>query len=171
MIEDDYPEEADAMKREMELSVSKAIVKRLYEIPYPPSEEPYQHRTSNDTLRSVADELTFVETLREPPMPPSVIGELRARWSPFRTRFTVEEEKKDQDRSERKIRLLGKLARMRTPQEELLALREAKRKLDIERAEQEPEEARAERRGKLLSSLDALLAAKAAAAPQQSRTM
>ncbi|KAG8631493.1 hypothetical protein KVT40_000633 [Elsinoe batatas] len=46
--------------------------------------------TDSDTFRLTVDEPTFTPTLQRPPMPPSVIDELRGKYSKFRTRHEPE---------------------------------------------------------------------------------
>lgn len=59
-------------------------------IPWP-KEEPVVHPDNEvDTLRIDVEQRTFVPTLLRPPMPESIIDELRNRYSIFRTRHTPE---------------------------------------------------------------------------------
>ncbi|KAK3050454.1 hypothetical protein LTR09_008365 [Extremus antarcticus] len=77
----------------------------------------------DDTPRITVDEMTFRPYLLYPPMPTSVIDELRNKYSKFRTRHTWEYEQKreaDAERDERRSQL-GKT--MRTPLQELAELR------------------------------------------------
>ncbi|KAF2153128.1 hypothetical protein K461DRAFT_277930 [Myriangium duriaei CBS 260.36] len=60
------------------------------EVPWPNEEEPEHEDTDADTLRLTVDERTFEPTLNEMPMPPSVIDELRGKYSKFRTRHDPE---------------------------------------------------------------------------------
>ena len=61
-------------------------------IPWPDSkeDEPEEKDHDADTLRITVDEKTFVPTLLRPPMPPSVLDELRNRYSKFRDRHDPE---------------------------------------------------------------------------------
>jgi large subunit ribosomal protein L24 len=77
----------------------------------------------DDTPRITVDEVTFRPYLLYPPMPTSVIDELRNKYSKFRTRHTWEYEQKleaEEQREERRSQL-GKT--MRTPLQELAELR------------------------------------------------
>ncbi|KAF2490956.1 hypothetical protein BU16DRAFT_530537 [Lophium mytilinum] len=56
------------------------------EIEWPYDDEPEYEDRPDDTLRLTVDEQTFVPTLLTPPMPPSVIDELRGKYSKYRTR-------------------------------------------------------------------------------------
>lgn len=59
-------------------------------IPWP-KEEPVVYKDNEaDTLRIDVEQRTFVPTLLRPPMPESIIDELRNRYSIFRTRHTPE---------------------------------------------------------------------------------
>ncbi|TKX18492.1 hypothetical protein C1H76_9281 [Elsinoe australis] len=53
-------------------------------------EEAEAEDTDSDTLRLTVDEATFTPTLQRPPMPPSVLDELRGKYSKFRTRHDPE---------------------------------------------------------------------------------
>ncbi|KAI1428811.1 hypothetical protein F5Y12DRAFT_782395 [Xylaria sp. FL1777] len=59
-------------------------------IPWPvkPDRETPEHKA--DTLRIDAEERTFIPTLLRPPMPESIIDELRGKYSRFRTRHEPE---------------------------------------------------------------------------------
>ncbi|KAF2235172.1 hypothetical protein EV356DRAFT_445390 [Viridothelium virens] len=60
-------------------------------IPWPKEEEePEKEDHDSDTLRITVDERTFVPSLLRPPMPPSVLDELRNKYSKFRTRHDPE---------------------------------------------------------------------------------
>ncbi|KAI0181345.1 hypothetical protein GGR52DRAFT_30874 [Hypoxylon sp. FL1284] len=89
------------------------------EIPWPPRAEPDHKDHKGDTLRIDVEDRTFVPTLLRPPMPQSVLDELRGRYSRFRTRHEPEyiarleaEERAAQDR--KKL-----MKSMRTPLQEL----------------------------------------------------
>ncbi|CAL3971290.1 unnamed protein product [Diplocarpon coronariae] len=93
-----------------------------------PKKEKVTHEVyANDTLRMEVEARTFVPTLLTPPMPGSVIDELRNRYSIFRTRHEPEyiekKEKEEQEKEERK----KTIRKMRTP------LNEANRKARKER--------------------------------------
>lgn len=81
---------------------------------------PKEHKDGpNDTLRADVEEKTFVPSLLRPPMPGSVIDELRNKYSKFRTRHDPEyiEAKMAEDRAaeEKKKKSAEK---MRTPLKE-----------------------------------------------------
>lgn len=60
------------------------------QIPWPATKERVPRDHAVDTLRIHVEEVTFVPTLLRPPMPVSVINELRNAYSKFRTRHTAE---------------------------------------------------------------------------------
>lgn len=96
-------------------------------IPWP-HKEPKQHKDGpSDTLRMEVEERSFVPTLLRPPMPSSVIDELRNKYSKFRTRHDPEfielKEKEEVEIQEKKLLI----KKMRTP------LSEANRKARKER--------------------------------------
>jgi len=99
-------------------------------IPWP-KKDPIEHKdTVNDTLRMEVEERTFVPTLLHPPMPISVIDELRNKYSKFRTRHDPEyiAAKMEEERIAEEKKELSK--KMRTP------LNEANRKARKERKKQ-----------------------------------
>ncbi|SPO03400.1 related to ribosomal protein YmL40, mitochondrial [Cephalotrichum gorgonifer] len=55
-------------------------------LPWPEKPDPEAVQTEADTTREVVQEATFVPTLLRPPMPETLIHELRNRYSRFRTR-------------------------------------------------------------------------------------
>ncbi|KAL9097256.1 MAG: hypothetical protein Q9165_000683 [Trypethelium subeluteriae] len=60
-------------------------------IPWPKEEEEQEKEDhDSDTLRITVDQPTFVPSLLRPPMPPSVLDELRNKYSKFRTRHDPE---------------------------------------------------------------------------------
>ncbi|KAI0445572.1 KOW domain-containing protein [Xylaria telfairii] len=59
-------------------------------IPWPAKEEPDIPDYKADTLRIDVEEKTFVPTLLRPPMPETIIDELRNKYSRFRTRHEPE---------------------------------------------------------------------------------
>lgn len=81
-----------------------------------PKQDPKEHQDNDcDTLRMEVETRTFVPTLLRPPMPTSVIDELRNKFSKFRTRHDPEyiAAKMQEDReAEAKKQLIEK---MRTP--------------------------------------------------------
>lgn len=60
------------------------------EIPWPMEDEPVITDGDMDTTRMAAEISTFVPTLAQPPMPSTVIDELRNKYSRFRTRHDPE---------------------------------------------------------------------------------
>jgi large subunit ribosomal protein L24 len=60
------------------------------EIPWPKEEEPAITDGDMDTPRMEVETSTFVATLSQPPMPSTVIDELRNKYSKFRTRHDPE---------------------------------------------------------------------------------
>ncbi|APA12516.1 hypothetical protein SS1G_03866 [Sclerotinia sclerotiorum 1980 UF-70] len=101
-------------------------------IPWPKAEPREKKDYDCDTLRMEVEEKTFVPTLLTPPMPASVIDELRNKYSVFRTRHDPEyvERKLEEDRQNEAKKTT--IASMRTPLKELnkreRALRKAKGK-------------------------------------------
>ncbi|KAF7946560.1 hypothetical protein EAE96_009556 [Botrytis aclada] len=88
-------------------------------IPWPKVEPREKKDFDCDTLRMEVEEKTFVPTLITPPMPGSVIDELRNKYSIFRTRHDPEyvERKLEEDRqNEAKKKTI---ASMRTPLKEI----------------------------------------------------
>ncbi|EOD50098.1 putative kow motif domain protein [Neofusicoccum parvum UCRNP2] len=94
-------------------------------MPYPKLEVPPEEDQPGDTLRILSEEQTFVPTLLRPPMPPSVLDELRNKYSYFRDRHDPEwvEKKLAEDAAEQQKELLMK--RMITPLKELHARQRA----------------------------------------------
>lgn len=97
-------------------------------IPWPKKEEAEYKDYKCDTLRIDVEEKTFRPTLLRPPFPPSVIDELRNKYSRFRTRHEPEyiarleaEEKAKEDR--KKL-----MDTMRTPLQELHRAERANKK-------------------------------------------
>lgn len=85
-----------------------------------PKVEPKEHKDYEvDTLRMDVETKTFVPTLLRPPMPSSVIDELRNKFSVFRTRHDPEyiaEKMKEDEAKEAKKKLSEE---MRTPLKEI----------------------------------------------------
>lgn len=88
-------------------------------IPVPESakQKPELREYDNDTLRITVEETTWVPTLLIPPMPETVIDELRNKYSRYRTRHDEEwmEMKMKQDEEAEKLR---NAVTMRTPLQE-----------------------------------------------------
>lgn len=88
-------------------------------IPWPKKEEPEHEDYDEDTLRMEVETETWLPTLLRPPMPPSVIDELRGKFSKFRTRhdeeYIAKKTAEDVEMQKRK----GMNLSMRTPIKEL----------------------------------------------------
>lgn len=105
-------------------------------IPWP-KVKPVEHEDHLvDTLRLDVEERTFVPTLLRPPMPESVVDELRNRYSKFRTRHTPEYVAKiEAQEAEKKARRKGARA-----DEMLLPVQEYNRKMrEMRRERGKPE--------------------------------
>jgi large subunit ribosomal protein L24 len=75
------------------------------QIDWPEKEKTEEEDNEDDTLRITVDERTFVPSLLTPPMPVSVLDELRNKYSKYRTRFDPEFiEKKDRAAKEAEAR-------------------------------------------------------------------
>jgi large subunit ribosomal protein L24 len=98
------------------------------QIPWPPKEEEQHTDHKADTLRIKVEERTFVPTLLRPPMPDTVIDELRNRYSKFRTRHTPEyvaaKEAEEREKKER----IESAAKMRLPLHEFHMKQRAERR-------------------------------------------
>lgn len=92
-------------------------------IPWPEKADPDYEDHEVDTLRISVEEQTFRPFLIRPPMPMSVIDELRNKYSRFRTRhdydYIVKKELQDAKENDRK----DLIKKMRTPLQELAELR------------------------------------------------
>ncbi|KAF4625827.1 hypothetical protein G7Y89_g12337 [Cudoniella acicularis] len=88
-------------------------------VPWPKTEPPQYEDHPNDTLRLEVETKTFVPTLLGPPMPRSVIDELRNKYSIFRTRHDPEylEAKIAEDREKEAKKKMAE--QMRTPLKEV----------------------------------------------------
>ncbi|CZT45161.1 related to ribosomal protein YmL40, mitochondrial [Rhynchosporium secalis] len=98
-------------------------MRQRHQIPWPEVEEKVFQDYPTDTLRMDVETKTFVPSLLTPPMPSSVIDELRNKYSIFRTRHEaeyLEAKQKEEDEKLAKKKSLAK--KMRTP------LNEANRK-------------------------------------------
>lgn len=85
-----------------------------------PKQEPKEHADHDcDTLRADVETRTFVPTLLRPPMPSSIIDELRNKYSKFRTRHDPEyiEARMQEDREAEARKLASE--HMRTPLKEI----------------------------------------------------
>lgn len=98
-------------------------------IPYPEKEPEEFEDNDIDTLRIEVEERTWVPTLRRPPMPPSIIDELRNKYSKFRDRhddsFIAKKLREDEEAAEKKKTSAKK---MMTPLKELHRKERAEKK-------------------------------------------
>jgi large subunit ribosomal protein L24 len=98
------------------------------EIPYPPEEEGDKPEYDLDTLRIEVEERSWTPTLSVPPMPPSIIDELRNKYSKFRTHHDDEwVMAKDAELERKQLRLQGMRQRMIAPLEERRRVKDAER--------------------------------------------
>ncbi|KAK4146486.1 uncharacterized protein C8A04DRAFT_9772 [Dichotomopilus funicola] len=104
-------------------------------IPWPKVPAAVRQDFPVDTLRIDVEERTFIPTLLRPPMPESVLDELRNRYSKFRTRHTEEYVAKiAAQEAEKKLRRKGARA-----EEMLLPVQEYNRKMrEIRRQRGQP---------------------------------
>lgn len=109
----------------------------LIELPYPEVKEPQYEDHDSDTLRIEVEQLTWTPTLGVPPMPRSIIDELRNKYSVFRTRYDdafIARKEAAAKRADEKRKALKTAAR--TPLDEInFAKRDGLRKINIEAAE------------------------------------
>jgi large subunit ribosomal protein L24 len=88
-------------------------------IPWPKQERKVHEDNMDDTLRLEVEERTFVPTLLRPPVPESVVDELRNRYSKFRTRHTDEYVAKiEAEEAEKRARKKGAVEEMLLPVQE-----------------------------------------------------
>lgn len=128
-------------------------------IPWP--KEPKEKEPEDqpdDTLRIDVETKTFVPTLLTPPMPRSVIDELRNKYSAFRTRHDPEyiAAKMEEDRLKEEKKKM--VETMRTPRQELLA--EKRKKKEEMMASPEWQKKQAEREEKILERVGKFMAKK-----------
>ncbi len=97
-------------------------------IPWPPKEPEKHDDHDDDTLRMEVEEETWVPTLLRPPMPPSVIDELRNKYSKFRTRHDEDYIAKKLAEDEETQRRKSMRASMRTPVKQLNRKERAEKK-------------------------------------------
>ena len=96
-------------------------------IPWPEKAEREYEDNEEDTLRITVEEQTFRPFLLHPPMPTSVIDELRGKYSVYRTRHDWDYVRK-KELEEEKLEKRKQLGRtMRTPLQELAERREAEK--------------------------------------------
>ncbi|KAK0263188.1 hypothetical protein B0A54_00553 [Friedmanniomyces endolithicus] len=127
-------------------------------IPWPPTADPTYDDFADDTLRITVEEQTFRPFLMTPPMPVTVIDELRNKYSRFRTRHPwqyVEQKELEAAKVEKRKELVKG---MRTPLQELAEVRRMKREAEGERELSEEQLARigeviASERGKAVGTV------------------
>ncbi|KAI1188436.1 hypothetical protein F5B17DRAFT_268101 [Nemania serpens] len=97
-------------------------------IPWPVKEEPEIKDYKADTPRIDVEEKTFVPTLLRPPMPESIIDELRNRYSRFRTRHEPEYIARLEAEEQAKKDRANLMESMRTPLQEFHRAERANKK-------------------------------------------
>ncbi|KAJ2905240.1 uncharacterized protein MKZ38_005942 [Zalerion maritima] len=120
-----------AKDRPTRVSSWTRVVPRLnIAIPWPTQKEQEKPTHKDDTVRIDLERTTFVPTLLRPPMPPTVINEMRNYYSRYRTRhedeWVAKKEKADEDH---KARSRHQELSMRTPLQSMHLLKRLKRKL------------------------------------------
>ena len=88
-------------------------------IPYPEKEPEVYNDNDVDTLRIEVEQKTWVPTLAQPPMPASIIDELRNKYSKFRDRHDDEYIAKKMKQEEEVIKKKNSIVKMMTPLQEL----------------------------------------------------
>ncbi|KAK5133935.1 hypothetical protein LTR08_007055 [Meristemomyces frigidus] len=107
-------------------------------VPWPEKAEPTFVDHEDDTLRITVEHATFRPYLLHPPMPASVIDELRNKYSKFRTRHDWEFVEKKALEDERELKRKELVKSVRTPLQELADVRrERKAGEDRELSEQQ----------------------------------
>ncbi|KAK4455039.1 hypothetical protein QBC34DRAFT_391398 [Podospora aff. communis PSN243] len=109
------------------VSYSRIIPGENVKIPWPKIEPRPKFEYDCDTKRAEVEERTYVPTLLTPPMPQSVLDELRGRYSKFRTRHEPEYIAKIEAQEAEKE------ARKKSAKTMLLPVQELNRKLRAER--------------------------------------
>ncbi|KAI9375389.1 hypothetical protein BJX61DRAFT_531593 [Aspergillus egyptiacus] len=101
------------------------------EIPWPRHEPPTFKDQPWDTLRMEVETPTWLPSLHNPPFPPSVLDELRNKYSPYRTRHDPEfvEQKRLEDLKKEYLKSRSLL----TPKGEFLAMIRKKREEALEK--------------------------------------
>jgi len=138
----------DKMKREWTVG-DRLVPGTNTLIPWPPTADPTYDDFEGDTLRITVEEQTFRPCLMTPPMPVTIIDELRNKYSRFRTRHTwqyVEQKELEAAKLEKRKELVRG---MRTPLQELAEVRRVKREAEGER---ELSEAQLARIGEVIAS-------------------
>ncbi|KAK5989330.1 hypothetical protein PT974_10845 [Cladobotryum mycophilum] len=103
-------------------------------IPWPEAELPEFETTAADTVRENVEDRTFYYSLLSPPMPDSVVDELRNKYSKFRTRHEAWYIAKKEAAEAAKKGRLDAIRSMQTPLDEF---HEKQRELRAERGEPE----------------------------------
>jgi large subunit ribosomal protein L24 len=124
-------EQWDAVKRVWDKG-ERAIPGTSTLIPWPETFDTEEPDHEDDTLRISVEEETFRPHLMFPPMPTSVIDELRSKYSKFRTRHDYEFVQKMEAIDAREEKRAGLIKTVRTPLQELADMR-AKQKAAAER--------------------------------------
>ncbi|KAF4585815.1 KOW motif containing protein [Ophiocordyceps camponoti-floridani] len=102
-------------------------------IPWPEGSPPQYEANKCDTLRDKVEERTFLFNLTSPPMPPSVLDELRNKYSKFRTRHEDwYVQKKEAEEAAKKAKATRDVLSMRTPMDEFA---EKRRQMRLARPE------------------------------------
>lgn len=118
-------------------------------IPWPPKEEPDPEDRDDDTLRITVAEQTVRPVLLQPPMPLTVIDELRNKYSNFRTRHDWDYTRK-KELEELKVEKRKELGRkMMTPMQQM---RELKVRQGEEERQQELSEDQLARIGEVIAA-------------------
>ena len=127
-------------------------------IPYPEKEKREETDNDCDTLRIEVEDITWTPTLTEPPMPPSIIDELRGKYSKFRTRHDEEwlEGKREEDRLAVEKKRWEKLA-MRSPAQEAAGREKGRRKRMRKRNLVEGEDGRFRLREDVVESIGSVM--------------
>lgn len=124
-------EQWDEVKREWDQG-ERAIPGTNTLIPWPEKAELDEQDHDDDTLRISVEEETFRPHLMSPPMPVSVIDELRNKYSKFRTRHDWEYVQRKEAEDARVEKRKDLIKTMRTPLQELADMR-AKQKAALEK--------------------------------------
>lgn len=110
------------------VSFGRIIPGENVRVPWPKIEPKRRQEHEGDTKRVDVEERTFVPTLLRPPMPSSILDELRNRYSKFRTRHEPEYiAKKEAEEAEKQARKKGIQTMLQPVQELNRKLREERR--------------------------------------------
>jgi large subunit ribosomal protein L24 len=102
-------------------------------IPWPERTKPTFEAQPDDTLRMEVEEQTFIPTLLNPPMPETVIDELRNKYSKFRIRHEEWYVQKKEAEQQEKILHRKTIEEMKTPLQEF-----NRQRREIRRAQGQP---------------------------------